>query len=195
MKYPIIFCLAIFCLFSTQTTTFAAETAGSGQSVYETINKGNQVSKSESKTDAKKQSKSSEVVANPSPSIFSILIKLIGSFILVIGLLFGLMRFLSKRNRLMQPNGPILSLGGHMLGNNRSLQVVLIGQTIYIVGVGDSVSLIREIHQGEEYQCILEGFETQAEARPMKWPGTNQLNWNSVFRKHLSKIKREMGED
>ena len=42
-----------------------------------------------------------------------------------------------------------------MLGNNRSVQVILVGQTIYIVGVGEDVNLIRAIPQGEEYQHLL----------------------------------------
>ncbi|MDQ0199548.1 flagellar biogenesis protein FliO [Neobacillus ginsengisoli] len=80
------------------------------------------------------------------------------------------------------------------MGNNRSLQVVLIGQTIYIIGVGETISLIRSISQGEEYQHLLESYENQAEGLSSKWiPQDPKKMWNSVFRKHIEKMQKENG--
>jgi flagellar protein FliO/FliZ len=136
-------------------------------------------------------------VENQSTSLFPLFLKFIGSFILVVGLLIYLMRYLSKRSRLMHANGPILPLGGHVLGNNRSLQVVLIGQTIYIIGVGDTVTLVRTISQGEEYQHLLESYENQTETmKPADWLAKNPPSqWKSVFKQHLQKMKQENGEE
>lgn len=189
MKRIMFFFVLLFYLFSFQPTIFAAgSTSGGEPSVYDSIHKG------EKKTSS--LSSPTKAVDSQSPSIFSLFIKFIVSFVLVIGLLIVLLRFLSKRGRLMQTNGPVLPLGGHVLGSNRSLQVVLIGQTIYIIGVGETITLIRSISQGEEYQHLLESYENQAEALPSKWLAKDPKKmWNSVFQKYLQKMKQENGEE
>jgi flagellar protein FliO/FliZ len=174
-----------FYLFSFQPSIYAAGST-SDPSVYDTIHKSE---KTTSHTTTK-------AASSQSPSIFPLFIKFIISFVLVIGLLFLLLRFLSKRNRILPSNGPILSLGGQALGNNKSLQILLIGQTIYIVGVGETVTLIRTISQGEEYQHLLESFENQGDVLSQKWlPMDTKKIWNSVFRKHLQNMQRENGEE
>lgn len=172
-------------LFSYQPTIFAAGSS-SEPSVYDDIHKGD-----------KKSTQSPKIVENrQSPSIFPLFIKFIFSFILVIALLFLILRYLTKKSRTMQGNGLVLPLGGQTLGNNRSMQVMLIGQTIYIVGVGESVTLIRSISQGEEYQHLLESYENQAEGLSSKWltKDTKKI-WNTVFRKHIQNIQQENGEE
>ncbi|MEH7505264.1 flagellar biosynthetic protein FliO [Neobacillus drentensis] len=188
MKRIILFFVMFFYLFSLQSTTFAAgSTSGGEPSVYDSIQKG------------EKQSSppSTKAVDSQSTSLFPLFLKFIISFILVIGLLFFLLRFLSKKGSVLQANGPVLSIGGHMLGNNRSLQVLLIGQTIYIVGVGEDVTLIRAINQGEEYQHLLESYENQAsDVLTPKWfPKDSKKIWNTVFRKHLQKMHQESREE
>jgi flagellar protein FliO/FliZ len=189
MKRIMFFFVLFFYLFSFQPTMFAAGSASSGDpSVYDSIHKG------EKKTPASPTP--TKAVDSQSPSLFPLFIKFIVSFVLVIGLLIVVLRFLSKRGLVMQSNGPVLPLGGHVLGNNRSLQVVLIGQTIYIIGVGETVTLIRSISQGEEYQHLLEGYENQAEAQPSKWLTKDPKKiWDTVFQKHVHKMQQENREE
>jgi flagellar protein FliO/FliZ len=186
MKCFMVFFVLFFNLISFQSTIYAAGSTSAGDpSVYDSIHKG----------EKKSTSPTPKIVDSQSPSIFPLFIKFILSFILVIGLLFVLLRFLSKRGRL-QTNGPVLPLGGHMLGNNRSVQVVLIGQTIYIIGVGETISLLRSLSHGEEYQHLLESYENQAETLPSKWIMKDSKKiWNSVFQKHLKKMRHENGEE
>ena len=188
MKRTILFFVMFFYLFSFQSTTFAAgSTSGGEPSVYDSIQKG----------ETKSQAKPTKAKDSQSTSLFPLFLKFIFSFILVIGLLFVLLRYLSKKGTGIQTNGPVLPIGSHMLGNNRSMQVLLIGQTIYIVGVGDDVTLIRTINQGEEYQHLLESYENQAaDGQIPKWfPKDTKKIWNTVFRKHLQKMQRESGEE
>lgn len=191
MKRTILFFVMFFYLFSFQSTTFAAGSTSSGEpSVYDSIQKGETKSQTTSTTSTKD-------VDSQSSSLFPLFLKFIFSFILVIGLLFILLRYLSKRGNLMQANGPVLPIGSHMLGNNRSMQVLLIGQTIYIVGVGDDVTLIRTINQGEEYQHLLESYENLAvDGQIPKWfPRDTKRIWNTVFGKHLQKMQQDSGEE
>jgi flagellar protein FliO/FliZ len=187
MKATMFLFVLFFYLFSFQPTSFAAGITSSGEiSAYDSIQKGERKS---SPPDAK-------VVDNGSPSVFPLFIKFILSFILVIGLLIGLLRFLSKRSRQMQTTGLVLPLGGHVLGTNKSLQVLLIGQTIYIVGVGENITMLRSISQGEEYQHLLESYENQAEGHTANWLTKDSIKgWNSVFRKHMQNMRKENGED
>jgi flagellar protein FliO/FliZ len=185
MKRTMFLFVLFFYLFSFQPTIFAAgSTSAGGHSVYDAIQKGGETP----------SPPSTKVVDSQSSSLFPLFIKFIVSFVLVIGLMIGLLRFLSKRSRLLQSNGPVLSIGGHMLGNNRSLQVVLIGQTIYILGVGETITLIRSISQGEEYQHLLESFESQAEGQSPQWLTMDSVKkWNSSFRKHIQNMNQRNG--
>lgn len=187
MKRSVFLFVLFFTLFSFQSTIFAAGSTSSGENtVFDTIHKGG----------GNPSPPSTKVVDSQSPSIFPLFIKFIVSFALVIGLLILLLRFLSKRNRLFPSNGPVLPLGGHMLGNNRSLQVILIGQTIYIIGVGETITLIRSISQGEEYQHLLETYENQADKLSTNWlPKDLNNKWNTVFRKYMKKMQQENSEE
>ena len=191
MKRTIVFFVMFLYLFSFQSTTLAAgSTSGGEPSVYDSIQNGETKSSPASKT-------ATIAEDSQSTSLFPLFLKFIFSFILVIGLLFVLLRYLSKKGTVMHANGPVLPIGSHMLGNNRSMQVLLIGQTIYIVGVGEDVTLIRTISQGEEYQHLLESYENQAaDGQTPKWfpKDTNKI-WNTVFRKHLQKMQQENGEE
>ncbi|MEH7356579.1 flagellar biosynthetic protein FliO [Neobacillus drentensis] len=176
-----------FYIFSFQPTIFAAGSTSNGEiSAYDSIQKG----------EGKPSPSSTKVADSGSPTVFPLFIKLILSFFLVIVLLIGLLRFLSKRSRHMQTNGLVLPLGGQVLGNNKSLQVLLIGQTIYIVGVGENVTILRSISQGEEYQHLLESYENQAEGHTSNWLAKDSLKgWNTVFQKHLQNMRKENGEE
>jgi len=182
MKRFISLFVLVFYLFSFQPSIYAASNAAD-PSVYDTIHKSE-----------KTASHASEAAAGSSPSIFPLFLKFLVSFVIVILLLYVVLRFLSKRNRIMPSNGPILSLGGQSLGANKSVQILLIGQTIYIVGVGESVTLLRTISQGEEeYQRLLKSFENQGEGRSPSISIDTKKLWDSVFRKHLQNMKRENG--
>lgn len=185
MKRKIRFAIIFFILIlSFQSTILAAGSSTNGDSVYDTILKGEE----------KEKSSPEKVVENgSSPSLFPSFIKFIFSFILVIGLLFVLLRFLSKRN-MFQTRGPVIHLGGQHLGKDRSLQILLIGQTIYIIGVGEEVTLVRTISQGEEYQHLLEIVENQPEIPQPSWlPKDSKKLFNDTFVKYLKKMKQGNG--
>lgn len=100
-------------------------------------------------------------------SIFPFLVKMVVSLAFIIGLIVLVLKFWAGKTRGIQARGPFLTLGGCPLGTNRSLQAVMIGRTIYLLGVGENVQLIRQITEGEEYQLILDSFEEQDAAPPL----------------------------
>ena len=42
------------------------------------------------------------------------------------------------------------NMGGISLGQHKSIQLVVIGETYYLIGVGDDISLLKEITDPEE---------------------------------------------
>jgi flagellar protein FliO/FliZ len=189
MKRYMAILILFFILYPIPSATFASGSSlmAADSSVYDTIQKG-AVDKAPSSSPSK------EAYQDQSTSLLPLLLKFIVSFLFVILLLVVLMRFLSKRTRLLQSNGPVLPIGGHMLGQNRSVQVILIGQTIYILGVGETVQLIRAIPQGEEYQHLLEGYESQSDGISTLTKDVKQ-KWNRVFHKHMRNMDHENGEE
>ncbi len=187
MKYLILLFVMFINLIFFQTTIHAEETKKSSAepSVYDSIHQ----------DEVKTTPTPNKEMDSQSSSIFPLLLKFIFSFLLVIGLLFVLLRFLSKRSNLAQSNGSIIPLGGHVLGNNRSLQILLIGKTIYIVGVGDTISLVRTLSEGEEYQHLLKSYENQADSlTPKEFFKDSTQKWSSIFQKQLNKMQQENDE-
>jgi len=78
-------------------------------------------------------------------SLFFNLVKMGFALLLVLGLIYGLLKFLRKRNKLFQPVKALENLGGISVGPNKSVQLVRIGSKIFVVGVGENVELLKEI--------------------------------------------------
>lgn len=78
-----------------------------------------------------------------------LLLKVILFLIFIIGLFFFIMKIISRNNRYLLGR-TIRSLGGVPLGTNKSIQVVEIGGTLYIVGVGENVQLIDKIDDADK---------------------------------------------
>ncbi len=94
-------------------------------------------------------------------NIFFLLIKLVFYTIVVVGLIYLLIRFLSKRQKKLQHHSVFTPIGGTPLGNNKSVQMVKVGDSLYMIGVGDNVNLLKEIEDKEEVERILEQAEEQ----------------------------------
>ncbi|XCS12737.1 flagellar biosynthetic protein FliO [Aeribacillus pallidus] len=88
-------------------------------------------------------------------SVFDVL-KMIFTLIFVLGLLIFLLKFLNKKMKLPQETKYLQNLGGISLGQNKSIQLVKVGNRILIVGVGDTIELLQEINDEEEYKKIID---------------------------------------
>lgn len=121
--------------------------------------------------------------------------KFIGSFLLILVLLFLALRFLSKKTSHFASGGPrpIQMLGGQPLGKNRSLQMVKIGDVLYILGVGEDVQLIRMIPPGEEQTRLVDGLAVKQDDPIGKWglqlKKTSKEKWEDLLAKTLQEAK------
>jgi flagellar protein FliO/FliZ len=108
-------------------------------------------------------------LADEDISLFPFLVKLFFSLIFIILLIYLLLKFLATKTRKLQSRGPFVLLGGCVLAPNRSLQMVLIGNTVYLLGVGENVQLIRTIAVGDgEYEMIMNKWENPTSSGDFK---------------------------
>lgn len=79
--------------------------------------------------------------------VFFFLIVIIGIFLLIV-------KFVARKNRSFQSARSVKSIGGVSLGQNKSVQVVEIGHSLYVLGVGNDVQLIGKIDDPDEVNYI-----------------------------------------
>jgi flagellar protein FliO/FliZ len=87
-------------------------------------------------------------------------VKMIGQvmffLILIIALFFVLIKFLAKKNQYSPFGRSIRSLGGVPLGTNKSIQIVEIGHSLFVVGVGENIQMLEKIEDPEEVAYVTE---------------------------------------
>ncbi|WP_394175196.1 flagellar biosynthetic protein FliO [Guptibacillus hwajinpoensis] len=110
---------------------------------------------------APNQEEKPEEVESADTNIFFLLLKLVFYTIVVVGLIYLLIRFLSKRQHKLQHHSVFTPIGVTPLGNNKSVQMVKVGNSLYMLGVGDTVNLLKEINDEEEVQSIMDTARDQ----------------------------------
>jgi flagellar protein FliO/FliZ len=83
-------------------------------------------------------------------------VKMVLALGFVIALIYFLLRFVNSRTKAIGDGKAIKSLGGVGVGSNRSVQLVKVGERIFVIGVGETVSLLKEISEPEEIEQMLE---------------------------------------
>ncbi len=74
---------------------------------------------------------------------------------IIVGLIVLVLRFIAKRNRGWGMNRSLRSLGGFSLGTNKSMQIVEWNDRIYVLGVGENVTLLESITDHEVVAALL----------------------------------------
>ncbi|ANC76873.1 flagellar biosynthetic protein FliO [Fictibacillus phosphorivorans] len=145
-----------------------AEGSSSGKSVYDTINKSDQ------KGDKEKAPATNSPDSPESESTFMMLVKLVFMLGIVLAILFFVLRFIQRKSVSFQDGKNIQSLGGIGIGQNRSVQLIKTGNSVLVVGVGDSVTLLKEITDEDEVQMMLDqrpsqNVSTMTNQLKLKW--------------------------
>lgn len=81
------------------------------------------------------------------------------ALLFVIGLLFALLKFINRKNRMFDQHRLMKNVGGLSLGQQKSIQLVIIGDSYYLIGVGDEVRLLKEITDPEEIRALESYFD------------------------------------
>ncbi|MDD9270297.1 flagellar biosynthetic protein FliO [Paenibacillus sp. GCM10023248] len=99
---------------------------------------------------------SSEFPTTDAFDSFGMIVKVIFYLILIILLFYVLIRYMAKKNKGTMFGNSIRSLGGVPLGQNKSIQIVEIGRSLFVVGVGDNIQLLDKINDADEVAYITE---------------------------------------
>lgn len=135
-------------------------------------------------------------------------IKALFYFGLVLAILIYVLRFINKRSVKYQQNSIVQNLGGTSLGAQKSVQLLRIGDTIYIVGIGDNVQLIKEISDPEEVEEIINEYNerltlTTGAPKLLDFtkkffgnkkddvPSEYESNFGNMLRKNISDLTKE----
>lgn len=113
-------------------------------------------------------------------------IKTFFAFIFVIGLLYMLLKFVNRKNQLQDKNRLMKNMGGISLGQQKSVQLIVVGNTYYLVGVGEDIRLLKEITDPAEIEALLEQYE-ELEEIPFKGPFEKLLGKVLPFQKKEQK--------
>jgi flagellar protein FliO/FliZ len=95
-----------------------------------------------------------------SPPNIGNIVTVIVVLILIIGLIIILIRFLAHKNNSWFSSRSIRHLGGVGLGQNKSVQIVKVGNSLYVVGVGEDVTLLDKIDEQEEIDAIFQSVKS-----------------------------------
>lgn len=101
----------------------------------------------------------------------------------IIGLIILLIRFLGTKNKSWFSNPTIRILGGVGLGPNKTLQVIEVGNSVYLIGVGENINLVDKISDPDEVTSILTALQEEAAMHG------NRLS--PLLSKLVNKLRRE----
>ncbi|MGE6631412.1 flagella biosynthesis regulatory protein FliZ [Bacillus sp. NPDC077027] len=161
-------CIAMisFMLFFTAqpTSLFAENKDAESGTVNEWLKDEKKSTKDTEKKSTDNQTDPAEEVPSSSVSIMDF-VKMIGALLFVILLIYGLVKFVGKQNRLLKPFRYVENIGGTSVGQNRSVQLIKVGKRVLVVGVADSIQLLKEIDDEQECEAIVSQYEEAMESK------------------------------
>lgn len=101
---------------------------------------------------------------NETPNIFGLIVRVVVVLALIIGLIYILLKLFNRTKQFNKQGEVLVNLGGLSLGTNKSVQMLKVGEKIYLIGVGDDVSILTEVTDEDIKQQMLDKHQ----APPLK---------------------------
>ncbi|MDQ0350633.1 flagellar protein FliO/FliZ [Alkalibacillus filiformis] len=102
---------------------------------------------------------SEEQMGQSNRSLFLDFLRMIAALVLVLALIFVVLKFVQKRTRIYQQTQSLENVGGIALGNNKSAQVVRVGNEYYLLGVGDNVEMLTKVEDEATIEQLSQSHE------------------------------------
>lgn len=90
-----------------------------------------------------------------------LILKTIFYLLIILAMIYGLIKFLAMKQNKLGRHQLFKHIGGTSLGSNKSLQLIKMGQTYFLIGVAEQINLIKEITDPTEIALIEEEIEKQ----------------------------------
>lgn len=181
--------IALALIFGANTHALAADPAnGTVADMFKNQNSGHK-----SQTDQSHSAQTNSNNASPSvlggSNLFIDFVKIVFALLLVLALIYLLYRFAAKRTGKFRTRNALKNLGGVSVGTNRSVQLIRVGNEVMVIGVGDTVQLLKEISDPAEIEVLSEQEEA---ANHMEKSVIKALQWTG---KTLRKKDNEKNDD
>lgn len=149
--------------------------------------------------------KQKELVQNDDSLLLN-LVQLFFALLLVLGLIYGLLKFFNRKNKMFGKTQKLENLGGLSLGPNRSLQLVKVADRVMVIGVGENVEMVTEItdeatkkalvDNGEEEflerQFLSDLFKKKEKKQNFEGhSGQSKVQFQHLFEKELASLKEK----
>ncbi|MCZ8532772.1 flagellar biosynthetic protein FliO [Psychrobacillus psychrodurans] len=163
-KFPLFLSVLLLLTFGTQLDVKAElDSNKSIEEYYKDLNKDqNNEKESEANIEETPETTVEPVSAGVSVTAWDY-IKMVFALLFVIALLYGLLRFVNSRNKTFQTNQLIHNLGGVGVGQGKSLQLMQVGNSIFLVGIGDDITLLKEITNPVEIENLTKIYEEKVD--------------------------------
>ncbi|WP_419961636.1 flagellar biosynthetic protein FliO [Psychrobacillus sp. BM2] len=163
-KFPLVVSVILLLTFGIQLDVRAE--SDPNESVDEYLKKQNNDvdSKKESEVNIEETPETTEETVSVGVSVTAWdYVKMIFALLFVIALLYGLLRLVNSRNKTFQTNQLINNLGGVGVGQGKSLQLMQVGNSIFLVGIGEDITLLKEITDPAEIENLTKIYEEKVD--------------------------------
>jgi len=158
-------------------------------------------------TDEEDTNKSSKTLLDDDtaePSLGLNIVKMVFALLLILALIYTLLWFLKKR-RSYEKAGSLENIGGISVGQQKSVQIIRIGDKMYLLGVGSNVELLKELSE-EESENILQDMNQSTASPASSFVQDMLKRWNhkksnetqateqqfkTSFKQELDKLKEQ----
>ncbi|MFJ8063810.1 flagellar biosynthetic protein FliO [Psychrobacillus sp. NPDC096426] len=210
-KFTLVFCIisTLFLLFNSNV--YAA--IDSNESIEEYFNKTKNDNLEEQPAPKEEQEVQKENKTDPVSVTIWDYVKMIFALLFVVLLLYGLLRFVNSRNKTFQHNQLIQNLGGVGVSQGKSVQLLQVGNSLFLVGIGEDITLLKEIEDPEEIEKLTKIYEEKHDigktvpyitelvqrfkgnvASKSKSNEKKDPSFNETFQKKLREIKKDRSD-
>ncbi|WP_442599511.1 flagellar biosynthetic protein FliO [Neobacillus sp. D3-1R] len=158
-----LFLFVFIALLGSQSVAYAEPVNNSVKDCYENPKNCEQPELAPNQDKGKDQGKQNDKSTSTVGVTFFDFVKMIFALLFVIALLYAVLKFVNKKSKSFQSTQMVENLGGTSLGSNRSVQMIKVGNRILVVGVGETIQLLKEIDDQEEYREMIEAYNQRME--------------------------------
>ncbi len=175
----VIICSVLMLAIGLSAVHVQAEAGKDGGSANDWIKQQSSTDKTPGATDTQPlQSDPNELQVNTPGSGWTFLLQVVFALGLVIVLIYLVLRFLASRQLGgASQTGAIKVVGAIPVGNGKSVQIAMIGDSLYVLGVGNEITLLRHIPAGDEMDVILAEAEMKSTPRKLE-------DWMALFKRN-----------
>ncbi|MFD2670091.1 flagellar biosynthetic protein FliO [Marinicrinis sediminis] len=118
---------------------------------------------------------------------FSSFIYVMVVLMVIIGLIIVLLRFIAQKNKTWFSQSGIRSISALTIAQNRSVHVVQIGPKIYVLGVGEDITVVDRIEGEEQVTELLNALDHQEQNQSLRGKLKLDRLWSKFPKKQSDK--------